>query len=532
MTEGARRFPPRWLLGPAVVAIASFLAHSRALDGELLGWDDKRALMDFTGWRGLSWASVEWAFTSTDMAMYRPLTWLSYALDFQLHGLSPWGYHLTNVLLHAALGAALAVLIQHWLRVIAPDRSGRWMAPAAALLFTLHPLRVQAVAWVSARADVLAALLLVLASIAWLRWVSRRSRSARWLWHGLFVASLLAKPIALGAPLAWWAAQHWLKKQAHTPQAGADAHADLALGLAGSLAGAFAALIAKGAWSSDDLSGLPSLPPEACFLALHNLVFPLWKTLWPSQLGYYEPAYPFDPWIPQYVLGAVAAAGLAALIWRLRLRQRGLALSALAYVVLIAPTLGVVPFGYEVTADRFNYLPALTWSIGLAPLLARADALWPSSRLLALRGTMAAWLCAMAVLSARQTSHWKSSRAFWEHNLAINPHSGMAHTGMGDAMLREDRLEAARAYYLRARELQPEYEPTLLGLGFIDLAQARPAEAIEKLEIYLLTHPENRPARTFIMHAYAAVGRTRDAAAVQFMLEHEAGVQGTEAASP
>jgi hypothetical protein len=511
-----------------VLAGATLASHWPALEGELLGWDDRRALLDLTAWRGLGWANIEWAFTTTSMAMYRPLTWLSYGFDFVVSGLDPHGLHRTNLVLHLLAACALFVFVVRWLRTVAPERSPALPALLVTLAWAIHPLRVQVVAWISARADLLAALFLLCASITWLSWITRGDRRARIAWHVLFAASLLAKPVALGAPIAWWFAQRWLVRSgAHTDCARAN-RVDRVLNVAVAGAGAAAILIAKVGWTPAE--GLPELPASAAFVALHNAVFPLYKTLWPAALGYYEPRYPFDPWAANYVAGAVVALLIAALLFRKRAEWPGVIAAAVSYLVLLAPMLGIVPFGYEVVADRFSFVPMLVVSVALAKPLADFIAtrtLRPTSTKFAL-GAAAVVALGLASLTRENTTYWKKSSDFWRHNYAVDPDSGMANSGMGDAMLKADRIDEASAYYQRARELQPEYQPTLLGLAFIDLRRDRFADAIPKLETYLASHYENRNAKRWLAAAYAATGRASDAAAVQQLITEQERTDGSQ----
>lgn len=506
------------------VAILTACVHQRSLRGTLLGWDDRRALVEHHQWRGLGWENVRYDFTTTDMQMYRPLTWLSYGADAALTGMDPRGFHRTNLLLHVAVAGALFALILLWLGSLAPETDGiarAVISAALALAFALHPLRVGVVAWVSARADLLAALFLLLASLAWLRWMARRGGlGARLAWHLLFAASLLAKPVALGAPLVWWLVQRWWarRREAMGAPTRAPSLLDAGVGLLLSLAVSWPLLLAKGAVPND--RALPELPASAAFAALHNAVFPVWKTLWPSGLGFYEPAFPFDPFAREYVLGAIAAVLLGGIVWWLRRRIPGVAVAVAAYLLLLAPVLGFVPFGYELVADRFSYVPALTWSVALAVPLAAAVRWQPwAGRVGAL--LLVAWLGAMAVSSWIQTTIWRDDESFWRHNWALNPRSALANAGMGDVMLRQNRVDEAKRYYHRTLALLPSYTPVELGLGFIDLIEHRPEQAIEKLSLYLRERPDNRAAREWIMAAYAQAGHAREAAAVRQMLQRE-----------
>jgi hypothetical protein len=508
----------------AVAGITGFV-HLRSLEGEILGWDDSRALVENTHWRGLGWDNIKYDFTATDMQMYRPLTWLSYGADYVRTGMDARGFHLTNLLLHVAVACALWAVSLRWLKSLAPETDGSAAAAIAALValaFSLHPLRVGVVAWLSARADLLAALFLLLASLAWLRWMERRGGTAsRLLWHLLFAASLLSKPMALGAPLGWWLVQRWWR--ARREEAGAEARPasliDLGVGLLLSAAVTGPLLLAKGAVSNS--RAMPELPASAAFASLHNAVFPLWKTLWPFRLGFYEPAYPFNPFAGPYVLGAIAAAALLGLVFWLRRRLAGLAVVAAVYLLLIAPVLGFIPFGYELVADRFSYVPALAWSVALAVPMAAATMRWNAQRRWMWLGALVTWLGAMSFLSWKQTAIWKSNESYWLHNWALNPNSALANAGMGDMMLRQNRIAEAKRYYERTRELLPTYAPVNLGLGFIDLVENRPHQAIEKLSIYLRNRPDHRAAREWIMHAYERAGKKREAEAVRQMLKLE-----------
>jgi hypothetical protein len=539
-SAGSHDPKPLYIAG-VIVLLATLFAHLPAVDGDLLGWDDRRALLDFTQWRGLGWSNIQWAFTTTAMAIYRPLTWLTYGLDYTLTGLDPYGFHRTNLVLHVALAGSLYWLLVRWLETVAPGRRKPWPAALCTLAWSVHPLRVQAVAWVSARADLLAGFFLVLATVAWLGWTTRDDRRARVAWHALYAASLLSKPVALGAPIAWWLTERWLQRRGVIRvRERSTARSDRVLSFMVAGAGAVAILIAKGAWTPS--KGLPALPASAAFVALHNAMFPLYTTLWPAKLGYYEPRYPFDPFAAPYVVGGIAALIAAASIWRVRRKRPGLVVAAVSYLALLGPMLGIVPFGYELVADRFSFVPALVWSVALAAPLAEhlatssgrsanvalAAPLATSSGRSAnvARAVAVVVLVVLGFITREQTQHWKTSRAFWKHNYEIDPQSGMANSGMGDAMLKDERVAEAAVYYRRARELQPNYEPTLLGLAFVDLVQGRPQEAIPKLEKYLGSHPENRSAKRYLSQAYAAVGRNEDADAVQQMIDEEDRARG------
>jgi tetratricopeptide (TPR) repeat protein len=218
-------------------------------------------------------------------------------------------------------------------------------------------------------------------------------------------------------------------------------------------------------------------------------------------LGLAEPAWPFDPFEVSSVVGGLIALALAGLVWSLRRRVPGLAVTAVVWVALLGPMLGIVPFGYELTADRFSFLASVALLPGLAWLALQA----PSPRVVGVAALVL--LPAAGAWSHVRCGDWLTSEAFWERNLALNPRSALAHSGLGDAALKRNQLREAETHYLRAIELLPPYEPTLLGLGFIDLQEGRLAAGVAKLERYRVTHPESRGAKRFLKQAYEQLGR-------------------------
>ena len=197
---------------PAAVAVLTFLAFLPTLDNGFVDWDDISNLGDNESYRGIGRTQIAWMFTTFHMGHYIPLTWLTFGLDYAVWGMDPFGYHLTNLVLHAA-NAALVYWIAVWLLTLAvPGLSSEWLglrltAMTAALLFSLHPLRVESVAWATERRDVLCGFFYLLAILAYLRACEAQSASARGrrLWYGAAVAafaiSLLSKSMAVSLPV-------------------------------------------------------------------------------------------------------------------------------------------------------------------------------------------------------------------------------------------------------------------------------------------------------------------------------------------
>src|SRR3990167_5419391 len=203
----AWRAMARWLPGLLVTAV-TLLAFLPSLQGEFLNWDDDENFLFNPHYRGLGWTQIRWMFTATHSGLYIPVTWLTLGLDHVLWGLDPRGYHLTSVVLHA-LNATLFYLLARRLLatgLAAPPGAVSWGAVVAALFFSLHPLRVESVAWATERRDVVVGLLGLLTVSAYLRaW--RQGAGGRlhrgWYWAavGCFALALLSKSIAVGLPV-------------------------------------------------------------------------------------------------------------------------------------------------------------------------------------------------------------------------------------------------------------------------------------------------------------------------------------------
>jgi hypothetical protein len=198
-------------VGAIFVLALTFAAHFRALQGQFVDWDDTIHITRNVAIRGLSLDNLRLMFAHPIAKLYCPLTWLSFAFDYQIWGQAPFGYHLTNLLLHLANTLLVLVLVRKVLR----DRFQ--YATAAALLtaaiFGVHPLGVESVAWATERKDVLFAFFYLGALIAYGRWLGNHKWRMYWICFGLFVASAFSKSTAVSFPIVLLIIDHWLVKR-------------------------------------------------------------------------------------------------------------------------------------------------------------------------------------------------------------------------------------------------------------------------------------------------------------------------------
>ena len=206
MTQALTRRWVDWLV-PALIALVTFAAFLPTLQNQFVNWDDDDNFLGNPHYRGLTWTHLRWMWT-THMGHYIPLTWMTLGLDYLLWGLNPVGYHLTSLLLHAANAVVFFFVVHRILTLALPSPSERGHALAvaagfAALVFAIHPLRVESVAWVTERRDVLSGLFYLLTILMYLRACARGARGRGWYWLSVavFGCALLSKSMVVSLPV-------------------------------------------------------------------------------------------------------------------------------------------------------------------------------------------------------------------------------------------------------------------------------------------------------------------------------------------
>jgi hypothetical protein len=202
--EGSSSRRRRWLLSIGV-ALVTVVAFAGVLRNDFVDLDDQYAFTITPAYRGLGWAQIRWMFTTTRLENYVPVTWLRLGLDYLLWGMDPAGYYLTNVVLHGVNAGLLAVVIRRLL-LRATSFGGADLDAAAdtgALAFSLNPLRVESVAWISERRDVLSGMFFLLTLLFYLGAATevRRRRWHRGVSIAAYLLAVLSKPTVVTLPL-------------------------------------------------------------------------------------------------------------------------------------------------------------------------------------------------------------------------------------------------------------------------------------------------------------------------------------------
>jgi Flp pilus assembly protein TadD len=423
----------RWAV-VTLVALVTFLAFLPALGFPFLNWDDQDVFVrnDLLRGRGV----IPWAFTTRYMEHYQPLAWLTWSAVDRTIGLTPAAAHGLNLVLHA-LCAALVWLVA-WRFAHASNsghpRNAALAASVSALLWALHPLRVEPVVWASAMPYALALVFGLLATLAWLQ-------ARAWSAAILVLLSLLSRPLALTLPVVLW----MIRRPVTTRERSAVLFAAASAAVAAA-AESYARLTASFAEFG---------PGARLTLAATAPWRYLWRAVWPVGLTPLDPLA-LTPRTDLFAivlgLGGIAIASAAA--WKWRRTWPVFAGAWAAYLLLLAPAMGVVPSGLQATADRYTYLPAIPLSIAIAFLLEKGVlGVRPLFRVLAV-----ATIVTLAVVTWRQTQYWRDSVTLWTHAVEIDPQNDVALYNLGAALGDAGRRDEAIARYEQVLAIVPGHD--------------------------------------------------------------------------
>ncbi len=480
--------------------------------------------------RGLTARGIAWAFVDNGSALWVPVTWLSLLLDGQLYGLNAGGYHLSNVLLHAATTVLLVLVLG--------SMTGRaWPSALAAALFAIHPLRVESVAWVTERKDVLSGLFFVLTLAAYGGYVRHRFSLIRYLTvMALFALGLMAKPMLVTLPFVLLLLDYWpLRRMSasrclnRTPSHGNEGAFSDNARFSKTELGHFSfpwrlvlekvpllALAALSCIVTLSVQGEALGSVEQCPLwwrishALIAYVTYLAEFFYPVSLVavYPHPSLLWSPWKTLAALLILAAITAAA--WLGRRRCPYFLVGWLWYVGMLAPVIGLVQVGVQTMADRFTYLPQV--GLGIALAWAAADGCRSWSRHGGLCGVASAVVLAVLMGSAwRQTAFWRDSETLWNHALTCIPRNEAAHDILGLALADQGRFDEAKAHYQQALEILPGYVGAHLNFGLALESQGRIDEAVGHYRQALQIQPDYAEAHNNLGLALAGQGRLEEA---------------------
>jgi tetratricopeptide (TPR) repeat protein len=512
-TPSASPYARRDWIAALGLAIVTLAVYWPALNCEFVNLDDSSYVQFNPNVKeGLTVHGVNWAFSTFYQANWHPLTWLSLQLDATLWknnaNLDPRGFHLTNVLLHAANGAILLLLLRSLTGAF-------WQSLSVAVLFALHPLRVESVAWVTERKDVLSAFFGLLALWAYAHYARRPTLQRYLVMVVAFVLSLLAKPMLVTLPclllvLDWWPLQRvkvtkdwqWLAVE-KLPLFGFSFLSSVVTFFAQREGGAVR-----------DLAGF------ALSLRIENAVISyvtyLSKTFWPLDLAvfYPHPAYAYDGGSGlsfEAVGGAVLVLiVITAAAVRLRTRAPYLMTGWLWYLGTLIPVIGLVQVGLQGYADRYTYLPQIGVLIAICWGVADMARARPRLALATAGG------CALActLLTARQLQFWQNSDALWKHAYTVSGNCPTVLVNLGEVCERAGDNDKAFEYFSRAVKFDANSAQIHLDLGNALVRQNRNDDAIKEFELVCELAPRSPYGFTNLANILWKRGKLADAKAL------------------
>ena len=470
----------------AVLVTAVAIAYARLWNAEFINLDD---FVYVTGnpWvrRGLSWRGAAWAFTSTELANWHPLTWLSHMLDVTLFGMHAGGHHATSVLLHAVNTILLFAFLRATTRA-----TGR--SAIVAFLFGLHPLHVESVAWVSERKDVLSTTWLFLAMIAYARY-TRAPSLVRYAAVALaFAAGLLAKPMLVTFPFLLLLLDLWpLGRLAagHDTRGMRTLWALVREKLPLLTLSAIVSAVTVAAQSAAGAVGSVETFPVGTRIANAALAYIVYlrRMLWPSDVA---PFYPYDRDVSLMAAAAavLALVGISVVAVRARRRRPELFVGWFWYVGMLVPVIGLVQVGKQALADRYTYVPlvgifiALVWGVGDLIEGRVASALRTA--------TLGVLAFACITATAQQVSYWHDSETLFAHALAVTRDNYLASTHLGLRASEHGRYAEAAERYRDALRAKPDDAEAHNHLAYVLEQTGDRAGALEHYDAALRAAPE------------------------------------------
>ena len=459
----------------ALLLIATLFAYWQALTGDFL-WDDAGHVTNpsLQSWSGLGRIWFELGVTQ----QYYPLLHSVFWLEHQLWGDATLGYHLINVLWHATAACLFVALLR---RLAVPG------ALLAGLIFALHPVAVESVAWISEQKNTLSTVFYLAAALGWLRFTDDR-RPARYVIATLwFVAALLTKTVTATLPaallvIAWWRSGRLAWRGDVAPLL-----PWLGVGTAAGIGTAWLEAVQIGASGVDFSLGWL----ERGLLAGRVVWFYLGKLLWPADLTFFYPRWTIDSAVAwQWLYPLATLAALAAGMWWCR-RERSPLTAALLFGGTLLPVLGFVnvyPFVFSYVADHFQYLASLGMIAFLSAVIVRGF-----ERLRAPRwsgpAAAAGLLVVLSVLTWRQSEMYRDVFSLYETTLARNPSSWVAHLNLGTALTDASRPLEGLPHLQRALELKPDHPETLNSLADVLNRIGRSNEGLPLLDRALRLQP-------------------------------------------
>jgi hypothetical protein len=401
--------------------------------------------------RTFSWDNTIWIFTHAVIANWHPVSWISHTLDFTLFGWAPRGHHLISIFIHFLNGILVYLLVKMLLlrstRIdpVTDETKVILISVLSALLFVLHPLRVESVAWVAERKDLLYSFFTLLSIKTYILYFDSENKSSRRRYYGisliLFVLALLSKSMAVTLPVVLLVLDCFalnrvrLKDSLLKPGEWLRITRQILPDKLAYFGFSFAVIIITIITQTDSIATTALTFTQQILNTIHNIGFYLWRLFVPLNLS---PFYPYPPLDELVTLSYWLPALIAILIFSvmsfvMAIRGNPVPLCCwLIYLVTLSPVSGIIPVGSAIYADRYAYLTLLPIIVLLSIALVNIFQIFPRFRSITFAFILFS-LIALGMLTHAQVSYWKTPITLWTHVLKLYPDAALAHRNISAA---------------------------------------------------------------------------------------------------
>jgi tetratricopeptide (TPR) repeat protein len=507
----------RWKVAGVCVFLATIIwvVFGQALHHGFVNFDDDKYVYgNAEVVRGLTAAGVVWAFTSVYAFNWHPLTWISHMLDCQFYGLHPGGHHFTSILLHTVVAILLFLVLRGMTGFL-------WRSAFVAAVFAIHPLRVESVAWVAERKDVLSGVFFMLTIGAYAGYARKPWSPMRYgVVMLLFALGLMSKPMLVTLPFVLLLLDYWPLNRLQGDDA---AQSVFRLGgmqiprrvileklpLLGLVAASCAATIFA---QSEAIRPLDQISLSA---RLGNAVISyaayLEQMFWPTGLSVLYPFPANGAPAGEVILASMLLLSVSTGVFLLRKSRPYLLVGWLWYLVMLAPVIGILQVGTQARADRYTYLP----QIGLYLMLAwlAADLCAGRRGRVVLVGCAAGILAALAFCARAQTAYWQNSETLWTRALACTSDNSIAECNLGYALFQRGKVDEAIDHYQTALRINPNDDFTCNNLGLALFQKGEVTNAVAQYQKALEINPVYMEAQNNLGNALCSEGKVDEAIA-------------------
>jgi tetratricopeptide (TPR) repeat protein len=480
------------------LTVLTWIVFGQTLWHDFINYDDPRYVYENTKIiSGLNLGGIPWAFTHIHSMNWHPLTTISHMLDCQLYGLRSGWHHFTNVLLHTIAVVLLFLALTKMTGAF-------WRSGFTAAVFAIHPLRVESVAWIAERKDVLSGVFFMLTVLAYVHYT--RLPSVRRYLVVVFVLAcgLMSKPMLVTVPFVLLLLDYWpldrIKGQFWT-----RVLEKLPLVVLSALSSIATLVAQKGAvgWTEE----LPIF--ERINNAVVSYVLYIWQMFWPTRLAvfYPHPENSLAPW--EIISCLLLLICITAIAIALRKPRPYLITGWLWYLGMLVPVIGLVQVGWQGRADRYTYLPQIGLYIAVTWAVADLTASWRRQRTI----LSVAALLVVGVLSLCafvQTSYWRNSETLFKHALAVTRDNDVAENNLGIVFQGQGKLDEAISLLQAAVALRPDNSPAHENLAKALLQKGNVADALIHYQKLLELQPDNIEVHNIVGTVLIQQHRIRD----------------------